>query len=89
MLLVKYPQKKAPCYGRLFWFMCRLDYFALLKQSRHNTGLSPLGSNGTVSCLPQLAQVIGKLPRDPCMSAFFLDLQSGQRVGGLVNPFSW
>ena len=36
------------------------DCLCFLKQSLQRTGLSPFGSKGTVSDLPQFAQVIGK-----------------------------
>lgn len=36
------------------------DSLCFLKQSLQRTGLFPFGSKGTVSLLPQFAQVIGK-----------------------------
>jgi len=61
-----------------------------LKQSRHKTGLSPLGWNGTVSFFPQLEQVISNIWRGPALYpppllspilAFFAARQLGHRTG--------
>lgn len=62
------------------------------KQSRHNTGRSPRGWNGTVSFLPHLAQVISndwRAPPPSPMRAFLAERHSGQRTGAFWKPFCW
>jgi len=63
------------------------ESLCFLKQSLQRTGLFPFGSKGTVSLLPQVAQVIGKdCPEDipsrfPFIRAFFRDLHAGHLTG--------
>lgn len=63
------------------------DCLCFLKQSLQRTGLLPFGSKGTVSLLPQFAQVIGKdcpediPPRFPSIRAFFKALHAGHLTG--------
>mgnify|MGYP001572762300 FL=1 len=62
------------------------DCLCFLKQSLQRTGLFPFGSKGTVSLLPQFAQVIGKdcpedIPRFPSIRVFLRALHAGHLTG--------